>query len=380
MAAVNDRQVEQMLSLGVPAGKAVSAAVAAQGATSGKQFNDIVTAAGGTVTETPPRTITDVKNVTNADGSVTTIITYSDGTQDVSSTAPTTSAVTSSTTSNMQAITGTALDAFRAQLASAGLSSLVAVLDAAIKDNQTSSQIQDTIRNSQAYKDRFPGMADLQKKGQAINEAAYISAETGYTQTLHAYGLDTGTFATTAALGTYIANQISPAEFNTRVDAAANRVEKNPDVLAALQQYYPGASKAGVISYLLDPSLGMTVLTKEVRAAEIGAAAVGAGFTQFDLTQNINANTNAESLTTQIGTEDLTKLKQEFGAASILNETQQRLANIEGGAYTSDTAIQATLVGDAGAQLESTRRAQREAARFGGQGSQFTRVSTVGSI
>ena len=378
MAVANDRQVEQMLSLGVPAGKAVSAAIAAQGATSGKQFNAIVTAAGGTVTETPPRTITDVKNVPNADGSVTTIITYSDGTQDVSSTAPTTSAVTSSTTSNTQAITGTALDAFRAQLASAGLSSLVTVLDAAIKDNQTSSQIQDTIRNSQAYKDRFPGMADLQKKGQAINEAAYISAETGYTQTLHAYGLDTGTFATTAALGTYIANQISPAEFNTRVDAAANRVEKNPDVLAALQQYYPGASKAGVISYLLDPSLGMTVLTKEVRAAEIGAAAVGAGFTQFDLTRNINAN--AESLTTQIGTEDLTKLKQEFGAASVLNETQQRLATIEGGAYTSDTAIKATLVGDAGAQLESTRRAQREAARFGGQGSKFTRVSTVGSI
>jgi hypothetical protein len=340
-----------------------------------------VTYSDGTTSTSGTKKKKVIQVLQNANGTVTTY--YDDGTTDISGT-PTTPAASSSTgisKEDKQAMVATALDALRSQLTAAGLSTLVNVLDSAIKDNQTSAQITDTIRNSSEYATRFPGMATLQKKNMAINEATYISMEQGYTQTLHAYGLDTKTYGTTSALGTYIANQVSPSEFNARVDAAANRVNKNPDVMAALQQYYPGASKAGVISYLLDPTTGMDILNKQVRASEIGAAALGSGFTQFDINKNINAMTTAQDLTTQIGSEDLTQLKKEFGAASILNQTQQRLADVESGAYTSDTAIQAAVVGNAQAQLESQRRAQRESQlRFGGQGSQLTRVSTVGSI
>lgn len=276
--------------------------------------------------------------------------------------------------------TRTALSDFTSQLSQVGLGSLVTVINNAILDNQTSAQIKDTVRASSEYATRFPGMAALAKKGQAINEATYISMEQGYTQTLHAYGLDVNTFGTTAALGTFIANEVSPTEFNQRVDAAANRVEKNPDVLGALQQYYPSVTKAGVISYLLDPTNGMDIINKQVRSAEIGAAAIGAGFNQFDLNNNPLAATTASNLVSQVGSEDLQTLKKEFGQASILNIAQSRLAAVEGEAYTSDTAIQAAVVGNAQAQLESQRRAAREAARFGGAGSAISKVSTVGSI
>jgi hypothetical protein len=337
--------------------------------------------------------IINQNTVRNADGTVTQTTTTADGKGNTNTKTETFGSPNNpmtgqpqSTTSNgltseqiKQENTRTALQDLTAQLSLVGLSGLVDVINTSILNNQTSAQIADTVRASAEYKTRFPGMAALAAKGQAVNEATYISMEQGFTQTIRAYGLP-NTFATTSALGTMIANQVSPTEFNQRVDAAANRVEKNPDVMAAMQQYYPAVSKAGVISYLLDPSVGMDIINKQVRASEIGAAALGAGFTQFDLTKNINAADVAGNLTTQVGSEDLQTLKKEFGQASILNQTQQRLADIEGGAYTSETAIQAAVVGNASAQLESQRRAAREAARFGGAGSQISRTTTVSNI
>jgi len=273
-----------------------------------------------------------------------------------------------------QEATRTALEDFTNQLSSVGLTDLVKVIDAAIKNNQTTAQIKDTVRASDAYATRFPGMKALQKQGRAINEATYISMEQGYLQTLHAYGLDVKTFGTTSALGEQIANLTSPSEFSTRVDDAANRVNKNPDVLAALNTYY-NVDKATAIAYLLSPKQGMDLINKQVRASEIGAAASAASY-KFNLDMN-----TAESLIPQIGTEDLTTLKKEFGTAGIEAQTQSRLAQVEGAAYDPNQAIQAAVVGNAQAQLESQRRAQRETqTRFGGQGSQVSRNSTVGSI
>ena len=230
------------------------------------------------------------------------------------------------------------------------------------------------MRASEAYANRFPGMKALQSQGRAINEATYISMEQGYLQTLHAYGLDVKTFGTTSALGEQIANLTSPSEFSDRVNDAANRVNKNPDVLAALNSFY-NVDKATAIAYLLSPKQGMDLINKQVRASEIGAAAASASY-KFNLDMG-----TAESLIPQIGQEDLTTLKKEFGTAGLEAQTQSRLAQVEGAAYDPNEAIKAAVVGNAQAQLESQRRAQRETQlRFGGQGSQITRQSTQGSI
>jgi hypothetical protein len=274
-----------------------------------------------------------------------------------------------------QESTRTALQDLTAQLSSVGLKGLVDVINAAILNNQTAAQIADTVRGSNEYATRFPGMAALAKAGRAVNEATYISMEQGYLQTLHAYGLDTSTFGSTSALGTYISNMTSPSEFNSRVDAAANRVEKNPDVLASLQNYY-GVDKATAIGYILDPKQGIDLINKQVRASEIGASALAAGFSQFS-----DKGAMAESYIQQIGNEDLVSLKKEFGQAGILAQQQERLSEIEGTTYKQNDAIQAAIVGNQQAILESQRRAARETqTRFGGSGSSVSRVSTVGAI
>ena len=322
------------------------------------------------------------EKIKNADG--TTTIIYSDGTYTIEGT-PTKSittddvtkavtdavaalnatwqtkldALTATQKANQQAQVTTALEDFKANLKLAGLDSLADVIDGYIKQDMTASQIKINLVGTQAYKDRFPGMADLAKAGRAVNEATYISMEKGMTSILKAYGLDDKIFGTTEKLGTVIANQVSVAEYEQRVAMASDKVKKNTDVLASLNEYY-GVDITGAISYLLDPKLGMDIVKKQIRASEIGAAAE---MYKFDLDKAA-----AESYINVSGTSDLNSLKESFGRARILADTQSRLASIEGDkGYNELQAVATTLGNDQQRMLESQRRALREQARFAGQ-------------
>ena len=256
----------------------------------------------------------------------------------------------------------TAIEDFRANLRLAGLGTLADKIDEYIKQDLTASQIKINLVGTEEYKTRFPGMAALAKAGKAMSEAAYISTEKAYDTVLRAQGLDTSVFGTTAKYGSYIANQVSPVEFETRVGIAADRVNKNSDVVAALNQYY-GVSKTGAISYLLDPALGLNIVQKEARAAEIGAAAAASNFSFGE--GQVGAGV-AESFINAAGTQDLVSLKTEFGKARNLANVQGSLASIEGQKYSDLDAVTAVLAQDQQKILESQRRAAREAARFSG--------------
>lgn len=256
----------------------------------------------------------------------------------------------------------TAIEDFRANLRLAGLGTLADKIDEYIKQDLTASQIKINLIGTDEYKARFPGMAALAKAGKAMNEATYISTEKAYDTVLRAHGLDTNLFGTTEKYGSYIASQVSPVEFETRVGIAADRVNKNSDVVAALNNYY-GVSKSAAISYLLDPTLGLDIVQKEARAAEIGAAAAAANFSFGE--GQVGAGV-AESFINAAGTQDLVSLKTEFGKARNLADTQTRLAAIEGEKYSDLNAVTAVLAQDQQKILESQRRAAREAARFSG--------------
>jgi hypothetical protein len=254
--------------------------------------------------------------------------------------------------------TTTALEDFKANLQLAGLGDLVSTIDDYIKQDLTAAQIKINLVGTQAYKNRFPGMAPLAAAGKAINEATYISIERGMVGVLKAYGLDDKVFGSTDKLGGIIGNQVSVTEFENRVQMASDKVKKNTDVLAALNEYY-GVAPEDAVGYLLDPKLGMDIVKKRVRASEIGAAAE---MYQFDISK-----ADAESYINVSGTADLNALKESFGQARILADTQTRLSQIEGTKYNELEAVAAQLGQDRQRQLESQRRALREQARFAGQ-------------
>jgi len=268
--------------------------------------------------------------------------------------------------------TTTALQDFTASLTGAGLGTLAEAVNNMILQDKTAAQIKIDIVKEPAYKARFPGMEALSKAGKAVNEATYISMERGMVNVLKAYGLDDKVLGTTEKLGEVIANQVSVTEYENRVQLAADHVKKNPDVLAALNQYY-GVDIAGAMATFLDPKVGMDIVRKQVRASEIGAAAE---MYQFNLDK-----AQAESYINVSGTTDLNALKQSFGKARILADTQSRLANIEGTKYSELESVATVLGQDQERLLESQRRALREQARFAGQsGISSSSLKTESSI
>jgi hypothetical protein len=260
----------------------------------------------------------------------------------------------------------TAQQEFRAALTELGLADLADTVDNMIRDDFTAAQIKLELPKQPAYKLRFPGMQALRDAGQAINEATYISMERGYIQTLGAYGLDAGVFGARSELGKYIANMVSPREFEERVNIAKNRVADNTDVVRQLKSYYPEVDNSAIVSYLLNPVKGIDIIKKQVRAAEIGAAATFAGFTDLGGKGEVGMG-YAESLIGATGTADLAALKKDFGQAKTLSRTQSRLAGLEGQAYDDTEAVSAVIAQEQSSMLASQRRAERETKfRFGG--------------
>ena len=257
----------------------------------------------------------------------------------------------------------TAQQDFKAALGELGLADLADEVDRMIKLDYTVSQIKMELPKSESYKLRFPGMETLRAAGRAINEATYISNEKGYLQTLRAYGLDTNVLGSRSALGTYIANEVSPREFEERVNLASTRVNENPEVVETFKSFYPEADKSGIITYLLNPKAGMAVIKKQVRTSEIGAAAASAGFAR-----DLMGISNIETLLPAVGETAYAGLRTEFQRARQLANTQRRLAQIEGQSYSDLEAIGAVVGDDAAKALASERRAARETARFSARG------------
>jgi hypothetical protein len=260
--------------------------------------------------------------------------------------------------------TRTALEEFVSLLSGAGLGDLADEVNKMILDDKTAAQIKLEIRKTKSYEARFPGMKALSDKNRAITEGEYIDLERGYSQTLRAYGLDEKIYGDRGDLGTYIANEVSAREFEERVSLAKDRVSSQADVMKALGEMY--VTEADAIGYLLNPLKAMDVIKKQVRAAEIGAAAASARFTLG--ADAANRAREAEALIGATGTTDVATLKQEFGKARILADTQSQLSKLEGETYNELEAVQAVVGGEQEKLLKSKRRAEREAMfRFGGQ-------------
>jgi len=236
-------------------------------------------------------------------------------------------------------------------------------LDDMIKKDYTMAQIRLELPETKGYKERFPGMETLRKVGRAINEATYISNEKGYLQTLRAYGLDTAILGNRNNLGLYISNEVSPREFEERVNLAATRVRENPDVMAVFKTYYPEVDESGVISYMLNPKAGLDAIKKQVRTSEIGAAAVNAGFVKSLMT-----SVEAANLVPAVGDATFNQIALEFKRARQLANTQSRLAQIENQPYSELEAVSTVVGDDITAGLASERRAARESARFSARG------------
>jgi hypothetical protein len=229
-----------------------------------------------------------------------------------------------------------AYDLLYQQFKQYGLESLVEPLKKLITSNTPPSEFIIELRKSDAYQKRFAGNAERIKKGlAAISEAEYIALEDQYQNIMRNYGLPDKYWAKDA-MGTqqgftnFIGNDVSATELEDRIMNAQNRVvNSNPEVSAALKQFYPEITNADILAYTLDPTKGLEDIKRKITAAEIGGAALQLGL-QTSLTR-------AEELRKYGITKDTAQ--QGYGAIGSSLMRGSQLASIYGeNPYTQTTA------------------------------------------
>ena len=248
-----------------------------------------------------------------------------------------------------------------------GLGSLVEPLKGLITENVSPSEFVIKLRQTDAYKKRFAGNAARVAKGlAAISEAEYIGLEDQYQNIMRNYGLP-DTYWAKDSMGTqegftnFIGNDVSAAELESRIMNAQKRViNANPEVSAALKQFYPEITNGDILAYTLDPTKGLDVINRKITAAEIGGAALAQGLQ--------TGMTRAEELASYGVTKD--QAMQGYQTAAQIVPRGGQLAAMYGESPYDQTTAEQEIFGLAGSAEAAAKRKKLvglETAAFSGQ-------------
>jgi len=135
------------------------------------------------------------------------------------------------------------------------------------------------VRASDLYDKYLPGN---RQNGRILNpEKTYFAKIASFQQTIARRGLNPDIFSN--LYGNLIGGEVSPVEFEQRVDLAYNQLLDN---LPAVRQYYAnvvdpelaGLTDEAILAAFLSPDVSTDILTRKVSLAQIGGAAAQRGY------------------------------------------------------------------------------------------------------
>jgi hypothetical protein len=232
-----------------------------------------------------------------------------------------------------------------------------------------------SIRETTQYQTRFKGNIERAKKNlPLLSEAEYISQEQAYLTVNKNLGLPRGFYDTQADYANFIANDVSPVEYNNRIQQAYNVVKNSdPEVLNQLKMFAPELQDADLAAYILDPSRSGQEIERKARAATIGAAGKKSGGMQLTAQQ-------AESLALQgVSTQTAQQGFAQIGQTAGLFRPLQGEETI-----TQEDILAGTFTNEQAAQQRIARRRRRRQAEFeaggglAGSGNRNIGLTTVG--
>ena len=243
----------------------------------------------------------------------------------------------------------------------AGLGGLADWYVKRIREGATDDQIAVEIYDQPAYKARFPAMAALRSKGQAITEGEYIAMEKSYAQALDAYGLRGSAFDQKPTYTRLIESGVDVQTLEERLQDARMVAEATDvNVRRALAENY-GITTNDLTQYALDPTgIGKDHVERLARSATLQGLA---RTMKLDLSKAYSeqlANDSAFDNSTEAD------YRNSLATVSDLATSQRRLAQVEGSTFTDQDAADVVVMKDQPKTLASRQRAAREAARFSG--------------
>lgn len=230
-----------------------------------------------------------------------------------------------------------------------------------IREGATDAQLAIEIYDQPEYKTRFPAMAALRKRGQAITEGEYMALEQSYAHALDAYGLRGSAFDAKPVYTRLIESGVDTQTLEERLtNARSIAMATDENIRRALRDNY-GITANDLTQYALDPAgIGKDHVERLARSAMLQGLARTAS---LDL-----GTAYSEELANDTTFDNSTEADYRNALATVsdLATSQRRLAQIEGTAFTDVDAADVVVKKDQTKTLASRRRAAREAARFAG--------------
>jgi hypothetical protein len=164
-------------------------------------------------------------------------------------------------------------------LADYGLESLFDEVYELVTTGRTPEMAMKLIRDSEAYQNRFKGMAERVANGYAaITPARYVELENNYKSMMSQAGFDPEFIGDD--FSEFIANDVNESEFGDRIDVALQAVDAaDPLILEELKDRYGIGvdSKADLVMYFLDPERTVNLLEARTQlgVAKLSAATTG---------------------------------------------------------------------------------------------------------
>jgi hypothetical protein len=255
-----------------------------------------------------------------------------------------------------------------------GLGGLVEDVKYLLQSDVSPSQFALELKNTKSYKDRFAANENRIKAGlRALSPAEYIGLEDQYQEIMRNYGLPAAYYTkdgTGKQVGfeKFIAGDVSAVELEDRIGTAQKRVlYANPEVSAALKQFYPDITNGDILAYTLDPTKGLEDIKRKVTAAEIGGAAM---IPKNAAGQQILTTSEARAMQLAGYGVDKEQATQGYSAIGSGLQRGSQLASIYGqDPYTQKTAEEEVfkLSGQTEAEKQRKKITGLEKAAFGGQ-------------
>jgi hypothetical protein len=218
------------------------------------------------------------------------------------------------------------------------------------------------LQETPEYKQRFIGNENRRKAGlQPLTPAEYISAEAAYKKVMRDSELPSGFYDQADDFAKFIGNDVSPAELQQRVDIANQSIQNaDPFYTDSLRRFY-GLQSGDMLAYALDPERALPFITRQQKAAQIGAEAARQGM-------NIGVAT-AESLRNLGVSQE--QARTGFESVAQIVPIAQKLSQITAGEerFGAEQATTAVFGGESSADYKKRlqRLADIEQSRFAGQ-------------
>lgn len=197
------------------------------------------------------------------------------------------------------------------------------------------------LQETPEYKQRFAANDARVKKGlAALTPAEYIAAESSYRQVLQQNGIPAGYYDKQSDLETYLANDTSPDELNSRAKIAQSVWLSTDAATKQVWKDWYGLTDGHAIAAILDPDKSLPQLQTQATAAQAGAAARRDGLAadKGRITSYVDQGLSADQLA-----QGFSKIGTDLGA------TQAMAQRFGGGAFTQADAEAATIQGSSAA-------------------------------